>query len=339
MVRISDIAKSMQLSEATVSNALTGKGRMKKETRDAVLSCARRMGYQSRPRQPLTDRGKIIIIAESLCFFVPNMISGALEAAGREGITPPIYSLQMNEKIETWSPDIGLLNNMVTGLLAAIEYKVAGILYLSQYARRMDGLFSEISIPVVSVFCTREDGGVFVHYDDHQGAYLAVNALLDSGCSRIAMVSGPIDSIGMYERSCGYQQALIERGIPYDPRFVRIGDWNRRNGYELTAKLLAEGIGIDGIFAQSDEIGLGVLKAVKEKGLSVPGDISVVGFDNSFLCRASEPPLSSVRPPFEQMGSNALLKLLDVVDEKNIMTGNSLLPCTLIRRESIKSVI
>lgn len=107
----------------------------------------------------------------------------------------------------------------------------------------------------------------------------------------------------------------------------------------MTAKLLAEGIGIDGIFAQSDEIGLGVLKAVKEKGLSVPGDISVVGFDNSFLCRACEPLLSSVRPPFEQMGSNALLKLLDVVDEKNIMTGNSLLPCTLIRRESIKSVI
>ena len=101
MVRISDIAKSMQLSEATVSNALTGKGRMKQETRDAVLSCARRMGYQSRPRQPLTDRGKIIIIAESLCFFVPNMISGALEAAGREGITPPIYSLQMNEKIRS----------------------------------------------------------------------------------------------------------------------------------------------------------------------------------------------------------------------------------------------
>lgn len=339
MVRISDIAKNMQLSEATVSNALTGKGRMKQETRDAVLACASRMGYQSRLRQAASERGKLIIIAESLCFFVPDMISGALRAAGREGVTPPVYSLQMNEKVETWSPDVELLNRMVMELLDSIDYKIAGILFLSQYARKMDGLLSGLSIPVVSVFCTREDGGIFVHYDDHQGAYLAVNALLKSGCRKIAMVSGPIDSIGMYERSCGYQQALIERGIPYDPRLVRIGDWNRRNGYELTVKLLEEGMGIDGIFAQSDEIGIGVLKAVKEKGLRIPEDISVVGFDNSFLCRASEPLLSSVMPPFGQMGSRALSQLLKLVEVKNITVDNSLIPCTLVHRESTKSAV
>lgn len=339
MIRISDIAKDMQLSEATVSNALTGKGRMRQETRDAVLKRAGQMGYRLRARRPAAEEGRLIIIAECLGYFSPYMISGALKVAEREGMLLPVYSLRMDERTQIRAPGIEAVKPIVKELLASIEYKVAGILYISQYARRLDGLLSELSVPVVSVFCTREDGGAFVHYDDHQGAYLAVNALLDCGCRKIAMISGPIDSIGMYERSCGYQQALVERGIPYDPRLVRIGYWGWQAGYELTAQLLEEGMGIDGIFAQNDEIGAGALKAAKEKGLRIPEELSVVGFDNRFLCEVSEPQLSSVAPPFEEMGSSAMSRLLELLRGQNCAQENPLIPCSLVHRESTKEII
>ena len=339
MIRISDIAKDMQLSEATVSNALTGKGRMKQETRDAVLIRAGQMGYRIRPRRPASGEGRPVIIAECLGYFSPYMISGALKAAEREGMMLPVYCLRLDERTQIRGPAVETVKPLVGDLLASIEYKVAGILYISQYARKLDGLLSEISVPVVSVFCTREDGGVFVHYDDHQGAYLAVNALLDCGCQKIAMISGPIDSIGMYERSCGYQQALVERGIPYDPRLVRIGDWTWQTGYELTVQLLSEAMGIDGIFAQNDEIGVGVLKAAKERGLRIPEDLSVVGFDNRFLSDVSEPRLSSVMPPFEEMGSSAMTRLLELIGGQNPAQDNPLIPCRLIHRESTKAVV
>lgn len=344
MTRISDIARSMNLSEATVSNALTGKGRMKPETREAIRACAVSMGYQRRLRRSPQNKGGLIAIAENLdTSFVSPMLSGAISEACRNGLSLPIFSLQITDATQLRNPDIRELNLSVQEFLASLDHQVSGILYLSQYARRIDGLLSGLSIPVVSAFATREDGEAFVHYDDHQGAYLAVNALLDSGCRKIAMISGPINSIGMYLRSSGYQQALVERGLLYDPRLVRIGDWDLESGYALTSGLLQEETGIDGIFAQNDMIGLGAFQAVRERGLSVPEDVSIIGFDDRLPDLPFVPRLSTIRPPFEQMGQTALSLLLDLVREENVPAPPAqnrapLLPCTLIRRESTRPV-
>lgn len=337
MTRISDIAKAMNLSEATVSNAFTGKGRMKPQTRDAILTCAREMGYQIRPRKSAGDKKHLIIIAENLNnTFVTAILSGILEEARRLGFVIPVYSLCIRDTSMLCNPDIGQLNLEAAKLLSMLDFQASGILYIAQYARRMDGLLNGLSIPVVSVFCSREDGKAFVHYDDHQGAYLAVNALLEEGRKKIAMISGPIDSIGMYLRSSGYQQALMEHHLPYDPRLVRIGDWNEQSGYALTADLLSKGQNIDAIFAQNDFIGLGAVRAILEKGLNVPRDISVIGFDDYLPAHLSTPPLTSIRPPFEEMGRIALTRILQLLEGEaaDADSINQLLACELIRRES-----
>lgn len=356
MVKISDIARALEISDATVSNALTGKGRMKPETREAVCEYARRMGYQIRPRRSAQIPGRLIAVAESLSsLFITTMLTGVYDEAESAGLTIPVYSLRIEDAASLRNPDISTVNRRVKDLLSSLSEPVSGILYLSQYARRADGLLNDCECPVVSTFLSREDGLPFVHYNDHQGARLAVDALLDEGRKRIAMISGPIDSIGMFLRSSGYQQSLVEHGFPYDPRLVRIGDWDDRSGYELTRRLLDDEPDIDGIFAQNDQIALGAIRALSEHGMRIPEDVSVIGFDNTLYCNVCVPQLTSIMPPFREMGSLALRRLCGLVsrggaetespdtnssqaaDAKKAGYDNSLLNCTLIRRGSTLS--
>ena len=150
------------------------------------------------------------------------------------------------------------------------------------------------------------------------------------------MISGPINSIGMYHRTIGYQQALMEHDLPYDPQLVRIGDWDEESGYRLTTQLLEEKITFDAVFAQNDSIGVGVARAIREHGLHIPQDISIIGFDDSPYCYHTFPALTSIQPPLVQIGQTALQRLLAISDRisSNAAASCTLLPCTLIRRGS-----
>ncbi|MBR2948784.1 MAG: LacI family DNA-binding transcriptional regulator [Lachnospiraceae bacterium] len=337
MTKISDIAKAMNLSEATVSNAFTGKGRMKPETRDAILTCAREMGYQFKTRTAVAQKKKLIVVTEGIdAEFITLILSGILQEAARHQLTLPIYSLEISQTDDFKNPDPDLTAQKLDRLLYDLNFDVSGILYIAQYPRRLDGLFETLSVPVVFAFCTREDGKDAVHYDDRQGAQLAVNALLSENRQRIAMISGPINSIGMYHRTIGYQQALMEHDLPYDPQLVRIGDWDEESGYRLTTQLLEEKITFDAVFAQNDSIGVGVARAIREHGLHIPQDISIIGFDDSPYCYHTFPALTSIQPPLVQIGQTALQRLLAISDRisSNAAASCTLLPCTLIRRGS-----
>lgn len=338
MTKISDIAKAMNLSEATVSNAFTGKGRMKPETREAILSCAKDMGYQLKTRTSATQKKKLIIAVEGIdADFITPILTGIFREAALHQLTLPVYSLEIGLTDDFKNPDPVQTVNKLHQLLAGLPFEASGILYIAQYPRRLDGLFDHLPIPVVYAFCTRDDGKDVVHYDDRQGALLAVNALLSENRRRIAMISGPINSIGMYHRSIGYQQALMEHNLPYDPQLVRIGDWDEESGYRLTTQLFDEGIGFDAVFAQNDSIGVGAAKAILEHGLKIPDDISIIGFDDSPYCYHTVPHLTSIQPPLTLIGQTALQRLLAVTGNisANPAGGScTLLPCTFIRRGS-----
>lgn len=335
MARLADIAKALELSEATVSNAFTGKGRMKPDTRQAVLEKAAALGYTG-PRHPKSSASKnIILVGEGLIGgFSGGMYAGVLQEAASLGLQLPFYSLMINHDPQLRNPSVALLNQRLAQLLVALPTPADGILYLSQYARRIEGLGANLKIPLVAAFCQRESNAPFVHYDDHQGAYLAVSTLLAENRKKIAMISGPIDSIGMYLRSSGYQQALVEHGFAYDPRLVQVGDWDWESGYRLTVQLLKKVPEIDAIFAQNDNIGLGAVRALTEQGLRIPEDVAILGFDDSVTAQLTYPQLTTIRPPFEEMGRTALRRLISLVEQGIDPGDNTLLPCTLVQRAS-----
>ena len=191
-----------------------------------------------------------------------------------------------------------------------------------------------LPFPVVYAYCYTNDNAPSVNTDDQQGAYIAVRHLLGLGKQRIAMMSGPINSIPMTKRFSGYQRALIDAGMSVDLRMVRLGDWDIGHSRDHMRELLEQGLQPDGVFCQSDHIALGVCQAIRDAGLRIPQDIAVVGFDNYDFARFVSPALSTIDQPLEQIGGVAFAQLQRMIDGQAIRDRSVLLEAKLVTRHS-----
>lgn len=332
MVKLSDIARELGISVATVSNAFTGRGRMNDQTRNMIKEKAKELGYEWAPRKSVSVESSYIVIVEGFSLaFTTRMLDGIYEEAKQQNLQLPIFNLNI-PKEDASKTDVTRLNEEIDRIVESYDKPISGAIYVSQYAKVIEGLFKKHCFPTVGLFCTREKGKSVVHYDDHQGAYTAVRHMVHNGCRHIAMISGPIDSIGMFHRSSGYQRALIDHRLAYNPKTIFVGDWNKESGYLLAKELLHSQEEVDGIFVQNDYMAAGVLKAIREEGLDCPKDISLVGFDNSKYSRISDPMLTTINPPFEEMGKTAVKLMVDLSNGANAQS--IFLPCELIRENN-----
>jgi len=172
--------------------------------------------------------------------------------------------------------------------------------------------------------------------DNRLGGYLAVKHLTDLGHKRIAMIRAPLQeqpaSIGRLE---GYKEALQEAGIKYDDSLVIEGYYLVEEGYKAMEKILKKNPLPTAVFAINDEAAMGAMKAIREKtSLSIPKDISIVGFDNIEWAALSTPPLTTVNVPKEEMGAIALKKLVDRIEGRVGIATKEVIPVDLIIRGS-----
>ncbi|MFA5335730.1 MAG: GntR family transcriptional regulator [Candidatus Omnitrophota bacterium] len=172
--------------------------------------------------------------------------------------------------------------------------------------------------------------------DNKLGGYLAVKHLIDLGHKRIAMIRAPLQeqpaSIGRLE---GYREALREAGIKYDDSLVIEGYYLVEEGYKAMEKILKKNPLPTAVFAINDEAAMGAMKAIREKtSLSIPKDISIVGFDNIEWAALSTPPLTTVNVPKEEMGAIALKKLVDRIEGRVGIATKEVIPVDLIIRGS-----
>ena len=334
MAKLSDIAAALNVSTATISNALTGKGRMKEDTRRRIRETAQAMGYEL-PR-PAKEKGQgVIVITEALeVEFCSQILCGLSKASRERGLSCAIYDLSILRSGPGRDAAVEQLRPMVEECIRRHPEEPACVIYLSQYPRPLPELLNGLGCPTVGVFCYDTGADVSITYDDQQGAYLAVERLISDGRKAIAMLSGPVDSRSVNERMIGYQRALIDHGLPYHPRLVWIGNWEVGSGRSLTAGLLEASSRPDAIFAQNDTMAFGAIQAIQEAGLRVPEDIAVIGFDNTFFCDCTLPTLTSVAPPFLAMGEAALKAALALQKQEPVDPNIICIPCTLALRGS-----
>jgi LacI family transcriptional regulator len=173
--------------------------------------------------------------------------------------------------------------------------------------------------------------------DEVNGGLLATKLLLEKGHRRIAMINADQKYPAAAGRFRGYRQALEGFGIPVEPELVRTGGWWQDDGYEHALALLELKPVPTAIFCASDRIAMGVYDALKEKGLRIPADVSVVGFDNQELLAAhSRPPLTTIRIPYFEMGSWAVDQLTDAEpNEDRSALELVTLDCPLVSRASV----
>jgi LacI family transcriptional regulator len=326
---IHDVAKIAGVSIGTVSKALNAGGRLSQATRDKVRRVAREIGYRpndlAQSLHRATSRTIGIISNDSFGRFTFPIVQALEERLADEGIAVFMCNATDDSERERQHLD-QLLGKRVDGLVVT--------------ARRADkrqpiGPLVR-GLPVIYVFSQAEDrNSLSLLPDDEGGAVLAVDHLASIGRKRIAHITGPEHFEAVRLRKKGYRSALSQAGLAQTNDFYLSGVWSEKWGREAIA-LLFDGKKKrpDALFCGNDQIARGAADALRERGLSVPQDVAIVGFDNwEVMTQASRPPLTSVDMNLQALGREAGNRLLEMIQGKRLR-GVKRRPCSLVVRQS-----
>lgn len=306
-VTIVDIAKALNLSTSTVSRALTGHKSVSDATRQTVLDYSEKMDYQRNMHaiSLITHKSNTIgiIVPEFISSYFPQIIMEAQEVATKAGFNTVIC--QSNETYETEVANTKvMLANQVDGLLISITKETKNFEHLKIFERKgvpivfFNRVCDEMDVPKVIV-------------DDYEGAFRAVEHLIQKGRTRIAHIGGPPSLLISNKRLNGYKAALRKYDIALDEELIIPYDLNLDKVKIYVNHLLTLNPRPDAIFAINDPTAIETLLTVKKHGLEVPKDISIVGFSNDYLSGLIEPALTTVSQPVKEIGRVAAQLLLD----------------------------
>lgn len=327
---IIDIARQLNLSKSTVSRALTGHAQVNPDTRRRVLDLAEQLNYQRNQLaiSLLTSQTRLIgiMVPEFVSFFFPKVIIGAQEVLTEAG-----YNVVICHSNETYATE-------VANAKALLASRVDGVLVShTKETRNFDhiGAFGRTGTPVVFFNRVCEEMAVSkVLVDDYQGAYRAVEHLLETGKRRIAHLAGPDSLQNSRSRLNGYRDALTHHNVALDPELIISYDLTLEKAKIYVNHLLNLPHPPDALFAINDPTALEALKVIKARGLRIPEDIAVVGFSDDPLSELIEPGLTTVSQPVRLIGQQAAQLLLNQLagDGETIPLETVVLPTELIIR-------
>jgi DNA-binding LacI/PurR family transcriptional regulator len=307
---LKDIARELGVSLATVSRALADSPDISAETKERVWSAAETLNYVPNlmARSLRSRRTKVIgvLVQEVASEFGAQAIRGIHDELGRCGYQMLLSSGSSSPEQER------------VGLAMLLERSVDGLLLVDMQHHAAEGPPEELDaarIPVVYVN-RRLPGSAtacFVGPDDVFGGYLATEHLIGHGHRRIGYIAGPAEWQASWDRLDGYRRALADYGLPFDERLVRRGDWAVESGHATTASLLDLAEPPTAIFSANDVMAAGAIDAARERGLSLPDDLALVGFDAREMSRYLRPALTTVTRPTYDLGRTAASLLVERV--------------------------
>jgi len=329
MASIKEIAREANVSPSTVSKALNNRKDVSESTRQ-----------------------KIIKIAE-FHNFVPNVLGKNLKNQKTENVGVifcresqplsgnPFYSrvlegIEAELAINNFNLVLHLLPNNYKGTLPKMlrEGQVEGVILAGVMRPDFIERLRELDIKVVLVdpkITIRDFSQVLI--DNEHGAFQAVQHLIHSGHRRIGFISGDLERMSFIQRFKGYKKALLYNKISFEEELVQTGGLEQ--GYQHMENLLQLKERPTAIFAANDINGLYAYNAIKDAGLAIPKDISLVGFDDIEMSKISSPPLSTIRVYKEEMGSIAVRILLETLNTEKYKPVTTLVPTRLVERESV----
>jgi DNA-binding LacI/PurR family transcriptional regulator len=307
---LADVARAAGVSIATASRVLNGFPGVSPETRKQVESAMLALGYARQRAARATSGGRTGSIALVVCEEVSRLFADPYFAriaagAGKEltgaGMQPVLLTVPATENYQT--PVVRYLDGG----------HVDGALVVGMHGHRPLDL-DWLGIPVVFAGRPVHDGGrvSYVDVDNRGGAQRATQRLIDAGRRTVATIAGPQDMTAGMDRLLGYRQAVAGAGR-VDRGLVVFGDFGQASGEHATARLLDRRPNVDAIFAASDMMAVGAMRALHRAGRRVPGDVAVIGFDDLPIGRRTDPPLTTVRQPIEEMGARMTAELLAMV--------------------------
>lgn len=326
---IKDIAKALQISVSTVSRALRDAPDVSLKTRQAVLSLSEKLHYQQNKLALSLQKNQthtIGVLVPNLDYVISTMIKGIDEVALEAG-----YTVMVCQSNESFGKEIintqRLLNSLVDGFLVCVSSETKTFSHIKNIIDKnlptvvFDRLCPDLVAPRVII-------------DNADGGLQATEHLLEQGYKKIAILAGPKNLTISNLRMDGYLQALKKYKKKADPEMIVHCDFNQQYAYNATMELLSKKQKPDAIFAISDRMILGAMLAVKEKGLKIPTEIGLVGFNNEPVVNLITPGISSVDQPAFELGKTAAKLFIERLFNETMNETEIILKTRLVVRES-----
>ncbi|MEB2265221.1 LacI family DNA-binding transcriptional regulator [Priestia megaterium] len=332
MVRIIDVAKKANVSTATVSRVLSKPNTVTEETTEKVLQVIKELNYQpnalARQLRTLETKTILVIVPDITNPFFSKVLRGIESVAVING-----YQVLLGDTGNDLERENGYLNIL-------LQKKADGMVLLT--ARMESKNIEEMALkyPVV-LACEYIEGSAIptVSINNISGAQKATEYLVKLGHKRIGFISGPLDGVIGQDRLKGFYQTMTRHNLTVESILVQEGNFSYESGFNIMNQFLALNHPPTAVFAANDEMAFGAINTISSKGLSVPHDISVVGFDDIKFSSIFKPTLTTISQPAFEMGTMAMKLLIKLMNKEEIERPQYLMEDQLIIRNSCSTHI
>ena len=333
-VSIKDVAAASGVSIATVSNVLNNRRFVSEELKQRVYKAVDELDYTVNPIARSMRASKSfavgVVVLDLNCIFFAPMLKGIQKVMSRAGYSVIMYDSNYSMELEMKYSRM-LANSMVDGIiLAGISTEENSMFYSS--LRSSTG---RSMLPIISIENNLSDIGIdSVYIDNEKASYTATSHMIELGCKRIAHIKAPQTTTSNSARLRGYRKALMDSGLECDPSLELDGDFSAASGYQAALRLIRAGKNFDGIFAANDQMAVGAMRALHNYNINIPGEVKIVGFDNTFVASIMDPALTTIRVPNYQMGVSAAQCLLRRIQNPQEKVSSIQMEYELIIRRS-----
>lgn len=325
MVTIKDVAKLANVSVATVSRVLNNKGYISDQSKIKVKEAMEELNYRpnavARTLYSKSSRMLGLIMPDITNPFFPELAKAVEDKAYEHGYTVVFCNTDGDISKEERYLEV-LAQNYIDGIILTTNQSELPV-------------YDSITIPVVALDRHAKENIPTVVSENEEGAEIATNYLIQCGCKYIAHIRGPQSLITSESRVKGFLKATNKSNVK---SIVKESGFNIQESVKVTTQMMKDNPNIDGIFASSDVVAAGVIKAVNNLGLAIPNDIQIVGFDGIPMGKMLTPALTTVKQPIYNMGALAVELLLKKIEKREVCQLYYKLPTDLIIGETTKQL-
>jgi LacI family transcriptional regulator len=329
-ITIDQVARAAKVSPATVSRVLNGTAKVSADKEKAVRKAVAKYNFTPNATARRLAGGR------------SGLIALLMEESSEEFFLNPFWG-QVVQGFSTAITDAGLHPLLLIRPKSGTEDS----LFSTLQAGQMDGIaifswhrplrsFEKMLDPKMAVVFGGDLGGSkkypYVDVDNVKGGYLATKHLIDSGCKNIVTITGDLKLQSGRDRLDGYEKALTSAGMKINDQLVIHGDYTQSKAEELIRQILKRKIKFAGVFAGNDLSAVGVINVLLQNGISVPGKVKVVGFDDSPVASRNQPSITTIRQPIRELGAQVAQSLLAILDGE--IVEDKVLDVKLIKRQS-----
>ena len=332
---IKDVAKEAQVSTATISYVLNGKESISEETKEKVFSAIKKLGYVPN----LGARALVSNVTRLVGVLIPQREDGNHGFFNNLFYSEIIGSIEYYLRRHGYGILISATEPNENFFKQVKERNLDGVIAVGVYPESFYEEAKRIELPVVLIDGSYQNRGLHeVNIDDFHGEYLATKYMIEHGHRNIAFFSGKIKNKVVNYRYQGYLDALKESKITLKKELVFEGTTNFEGGYELAEKFMSVGADATAVVCTADVLAIGAIKRFQERGIKIPEDISIIGFDDLALCRYTIPSLTTVCQNIPKKGELAAKLLLNAINDRQLEQQKCDIKVKIIERDSVKRI-